>query len=229
MMFTGIIQELGTVERIKTVKDAMQLTIRGKNILKNINLGDSIAINGVCLTVTAFDSDCFTLDVMPETYKATSLSKLKVDAKVNLEPALSFDGRIGGHFVTGHIDGVGEIIKIREDNNAVNYQIKLSSELLQYCILKGSIAVDGTSLTIFALDTISIGISLIPHTMKNSVLGQKKVGDIVNIECDMLGKYVVNLLLQRSAATSNNSAKLEMSTPIETKINTDFLQQHGFV
>lgn len=211
-MFTGIIEELGRVGQIKTVKDSLQLTIKAKNILADIKLGASIAVNGVCLTVTSFNADSFNVDVMPETFRATSLAQLKPQIQVNLEPALAIGGRLGGHFVTGHVDGIGEIIKIEANNNAINYQVKLPPELLRYCLYKGSIAVDGTSLTIFALDNASIGLSLIPHTIKNSILGQKKVGDIVNIECDMLGKYVVNLV------TNNTS----------TKIDNDFLKQNGF-
>lgn len=220
-MFTGIIKELGKISQIKTVKDSQQLTIQAKEILKDIHLGDSIAINGTCLTVTTFNDKEFTVDVMPETYNCTSLAKLQINSFVNLEPALAIGGRMGGHFVTGHVDGVGEITNINKNNNAINYEIKLPKSLLKYCLLKGSIAVDGTSLTIFAIDKDLIRLSLIPHTLKNSVLGSKNIGDSVNIECDMLGKYVVNLITQ--------SGNMQNSNMGETKINQEFLQQQGFM
>ena len=216
-MFTGIIKELGKISQIKTVKDSQQLTIQSREVLKDVNLGDSIAINGVCLTVTSFNDKCFMVDVMPETYNCTSLSKLQIGAKVNLEPALAVGSRLGGHFVTGHIDGIGEIVAVKNNNNALDYKIKLSSGLLKFCLFKGSIAVDGTSLTIFELGDDYIRLSLIPHTVSASVLGNKGVGDIVNIECDMLGKYAINLL---SKYTSNTN---------ETKINKELLEQQGFI
>ena len=212
-MFTGIIEEIGTVAKVTTKSEALELTVLAKHILSDVKLGDSIAVNGVCLTVTAFNADSFSVDVMPETFRATSLSGLKSGAKVNLERALAVGGRLGGHFVTGHVDGCGEILKIEPCSNALNYTISCASDLLKYCIYKGSIAVDGTSLTIFALGANTFQLALIPHTLKNSVLGTKKVGDKVNIECDMLGKYAVSLL-KPDAATS---------------INQTFLQQHGFM
>ena len=212
-MFTGIIEEIGTVSKVVNKSEALELTIKAKHILKDIKLGDSIAINGVCLTVTTFNSEMFTLDVMPETFRATALATIKVGVKVNLERALAVGGRLGGHFVTGHVDGTGEIIAIEPCSNAVNYIISCSNDLLKYCILKGSIAVDGTSLTIFSLDQTTFKLALIPHTIKNTVLGQKAIGDKVNIECDMLGKYVVNLLSHNPTST----------------VNQTFLQQHGFM
>jgi riboflavin synthase len=216
-MFTGIIEELGKIEQVKTVKDSQQLTINATEIMKDIRLGDSIAVNGVCLTVTNFTDKVFTVDVMPETYSTTSLAFVKVGAIVNLERAIAVGGRLGGHFVTGHVDGVGTIIEINKNNNAINYQIKLPQELLKLCLFKGSIAIDGTSLTIFAIDDNSIRLSLIPHTVKNTVLGTRVIGDIVNIECDMLGKYVLQLL-------QNNTHENDKSI-----INSEFLKQQGFL
>lgn len=218
-MFTGIIEEFGTIAEIKTVKDSLELKINCSKILSDVNLGDSIAINGVCLTVTAFNNKCFSVDVMPETYNATALMELKLGTSVNLERALAVGGRMGGHFVSGHVDGIGEIVAIRKNNNAFNYEIKLSVELLKYCLLRGSIAIDGTSLTIFEVGNDFIRVSLIPHTTISSVLGQKKAGDIVNIECDMLGKYAINLLQNFNNSTLNN----------QSKISTEFLQQQGFM
>ncbi|MCC2645368.1 MAG: ribE [Burkholderiales bacterium] len=206
-MFTGIIEELGTIGDIKTKAQSMQLTILAKIILSEVKLGDSIAVNGVCLTVTSFADGQFTVDVMPETYIATSLAKIKINDKVNLESALRFNGKLGGHFVTGHVDGIGLIKQIANTVNAINYTIELDKNLMQYCIYKGSIAVDGTSLTIFGIGDDWLNIALIPHTVKNSVIGSKKIGDIVNIECDMLGKYVLNLAKTNNLHTSSNITK----------------------
>lgn len=221
-MFTGIIEELGTVAEIKTIKDSLELKINCSKILSDIHLGDSIAINGVCLTVTTFDNKCFSADVMPETYKSTTLTKLKLGNLVNLERAIAVGGRLGGHFVSGHVDGIGEIVTVTKNNNAWDYEIKVGFELLKYCLLKGSIAIDGTSLTIFNVGNDFIRVSLIPHTTISSVLGQKKASDTVNIECDILGKYAINLL--QNLNNVNNSMLNNQS-----KISTEFLQQQGFI
>jgi riboflavin synthase len=213
-MFTGIIEEIGQIKKITQNNQAMQLTITAKVIMSDIKLGDSIAINGVCLTVTSFNNDSFNVDVMPETFKATTTKLLNNGSGVNLERALAVGGRLGGHFVTGHVDGVGEIMQIAPLDNAITYEIKLNPSLLKHCIIKGSIALDGTSLTIFGVSKNSIKISLIPHTVKNTILGTKKVGDMVNIENDMLGKYVYNL----TAANLTSQG-----------INYEYLQQNGFV
>jgi riboflavin synthase len=214
-MFTGIIEEIGTVERINKTAMAIELTIAAQHILSDIHLGDSIAVNGVCLTVTSFTSASFTVDVMPETVKATSLQSLKKGSSVNLERAMSANGRFGGHFVSGHVDGIGKIAEKKRMANAVYYRISLPPHLLHYCILKGSITVDGTSLTIFGIDDASITISLIPHTMDYSVVGQKGVGDLVNIECDMIGKYIEKFTLREK--------------PAKSSITESFLQENGFM
>lgn len=215
-MFTGIIEELGTIGNIKNSSQSLELTILAKTILNEVKLGDSIAVNGVCLTVTSYKDQQFTVDVMPETYQTTSLSKIKIGDKVNLESSLRFNGKLGGHFVTGHVDNIGVIKQITPIDNAINYKIGIDKNLMQYCIYKGSVAVDGTSLTIFGVGDNWIDIALIPHTVKNSVIGYKKVGDIVNIECDMLGKYVLNL------------AKT-VPTPSTSKITMDSLTKNGFI
>jgi riboflavin synthase len=203
-MFTGIIEELGTIGHIKTGSQSLELTILAKTVLNDVKLGDSIAVNGVCLTVTSFGDQQFTVDVMPETYHATSLAKIKVGDKINLESSLRFNGKLGGHFVTGHVDGIGIIKQITPVDNALNYKIGMDKNLMQYCINKGSIAIDGTSLTIFGVGDDWLNIALIPHTVKNSVIGSKKVGDIVNIECDMLGKYVLNLAKANTLQVPSN-------------------------
>jgi riboflavin synthase len=215
-MFTGIIEEIGIIKNIKSNTSSMELTIQVKTVLSDIKLGDSIAVNGTCLTVTKFNNETFSVDVMPETFNTTALKLLKISSPVNLERALSASSRLGGHFVSGHIDGTGVIVSIEPVANAVNYRIKLTPELLTYCIDHGSIAVDGTSLTIFGVSQDSIQLALIPHTVKNSVLGSKEIGDLVNIECDMLNKFVTNLILRQQGNLN------------KSRLNTEFLAQNGF-
>jgi riboflavin synthase len=211
-MFTGIIEEIGTIQQMKQTGEAIVLTIGARKVLEDVQLGDSIAVNGVCLTVTSFTDRSFTVDVMPETVKATSLRTLTRGSKVNLERAMAANGRFGGHFVSGHVDGIGEIVRKQPVANAVYYDIKVPRELRKYMILKGSVAVDGTSLTIFGLTDETLTISLIPHTREATILGEKKVGDIVNIECDVIGKYVEQFV---------NGKK-------EETITLDFLEKHGY-
>ena len=197
-MFTGIIEEKGVIKQIQQVsKQAIQLTIGSTKVIEDVHIGDSIAVNGICLTVTNFSSGAFQLDVMPETIKATSLDTLKVGASVNLERAMAGNGRFGGHFVSGHVDGVGRVVKKRRQENAFYYDIEIPEALSSLLLLKGSIAVDGISLTVFGVSENIFTISLIPHTVSETILGGKSQGDIVNIECDMLAKYVQNMLNQQ--------------------------------
>ncbi|PEB53209.1 riboflavin synthase [Bacillus pseudomycoides] len=214
-MFTGIVEELGTVSNIKQSGEAMELTIHANSILSDVKLGDSIAVNGICLTVTSFTASSFTVDAMPETMKSTSLCMLKPLSKANLERAMAANGRFGGHFVTGHIDGVGTIVSKKQHFNAIYYKIGIPNDLLRYCLQKGSVAVDGTSLTIFDIDESSITISLIPHTVSESIIGEKVAGDIVNIECDMIGKYIEHFI--------SKPAKRDSS------VTESFLQENGFL
>ncbi|PEA56224.1 riboflavin synthase [Bacillus pseudomycoides] len=214
-MFTGIVEELGTIANMQQTGEAMKLTISAATILADVNLGDSIAVNGICLTVTSFTPTSFSVDVMPETMRATSLQSLSRGWAVNLERAMSANGRFGGHFVTGHIDGTGTIIDKKRSYNAVYYKIQLPNKLLRYCLQKGSVAIDGTSLTIFGIDESSITISLIPHTLSQSVIGTKTTGDIVNIECDMIGKYIERFITQPTSKKSS--------------ITENFLQDNGFL
>ncbi|WP_343843165.1 riboflavin synthase [Salinibacillus aidingensis] len=193
-MFTGIIEELGTIKDIQKGKQEIEMTIEANEILSDIKVGDSISVNGVCLTVTGYSDDDFQVDIMPETVKATSLRMLDKGSQVNLERSMPANGRFGGHFVSGHVDGTGTIIEKKPVANAIYYQIELPDELEKLMMLKGSVAVDGTSLTVFGTENNVLTISLIPHTAENTVLGQKDEGDIVNIECDMLAKYVANMI-----------------------------------
>ncbi|GGB50741.1 riboflavin synthase [Virgibacillus dakarensis] len=194
-MFTGIIEEKGTIKQLQQVSEqAIQMTIAAKKVLNDVRIGDSIAVNGVCLTVTNFMVSNFQVEVMPETIKSTSLKSLKPGSKVNLEGSMPANGRFGGHFVSGHVDGIGEIVSKKKRENAIYYEIEIPESLTKYVVLKGSIALDGVSLTVFGVDENKLTISLIPHTASATILGAKKKGDAVNIECDMLAKYVGNML-----------------------------------
>ncbi|OLS40309.1 riboflavin synthase [Bacillus sp. MRMR6] len=219
-MFTGIIEEIGLVANIQRTSESFVLTIEASKLLEDVHLGDSIAVNGVCLTVTTFSNKQFTVDVMPETVKATSLKSVKRGSKVNLERAMAAGGRFGGHFVSGHIDGTGTIKSKKHHENAVYYEIEADEELLKYVILKGSIAVDGTSLTVFGVTENSFTLSLIPHTLSETVLGFKGPGEIVNLESDMIGKYVGHFINGLAAGNSNKKGP--------AGITAQFLEENGF-
>lgn len=194
-MFTGIIEEQGTIQDIKnTSASTITLTIGAKEIMSDMKRGDSIAINGICLTVTSFTTEIFMVDVMPETMRSTSLYMLEKGSKVNLERAMAANSRFGGHLVSGHIDGTGKVVHKRLQENAILFDIEIKEEDRKWIILKGSIAVDGISLTIFQVGKNTFSMSIIPHTAEMTTLGEKAVGDIVNIEYDMLGKYVHQML-----------------------------------
>lgn len=194
-MFTGIVEELGKVKDIKHEStSSVQLTIHASTITSDINIGDSIAVNGICLTVIDYRDDAFDVDVMPETIKATSLHALKPGSPVNLERAMPANGRFGGHFVSGHIDGTGKITRKERRENAIYYDVEIAEELQMYLLKKGSIAADGVSLTIFEVNGQTFTLSLIPHTVSQTILGEKGVGDVVNIECDMLAKHVGQMI-----------------------------------
>lgn len=217
-MFTGIIEEIGKIKAMNGSQDAIEIEINANKILKDVNLGDSIAVNGVCLTVTSYTKDGFKVDVMPETVKSTSLRTLHRNHPVNLERAMAANGRFGGHFISGHVDGIGKIVRKEKQSNAIYYEIEISEDLRQFIIMKGSIAVDGTSLTVFGLSEKTFTISLIPHTLSETILKDKGIGDIVNVECDMLGKYV-SQFIQRSFENRNTN---------KSSITAGFLEEHGF-
>jgi riboflavin synthase len=218
-MFTGIIEEIGTISNVKQSGKAIVMAIAADKILTDVHLGDSISVNGVCLTVTSFTNNIFTVDIMPETVKSTSLQQLAKGSKVNLERAMSAGGRFGGHFVSGHVDGLGTITKKEKVENAVYYHIAVSKELSHYLLYKGSVAVDGTSLTIFGVEENEFTISLIPHTLSETVLGAKGPGDLVNIECDMVGKYIEKFITARFQNTTTKKS---------ASITESFLQENGF-
>lgn len=215
-MFTGIIEEIGIVKEIKKSVKSSKITIEANKILENINLGDSISTNGVCLTASSVNENHFEADVMAETLRRSNLGKLKIGSKVNLERALCIEGRLGGHIVSGHIDGTGEIISFKKEENAIWLSIKTSKDLLKYIVEKGSIAIDGISLTVAYVDDYKFKISVIPHTKSETTLLNKNVKDTVNIECDMIGKYVEKIL----GLNKKN---------IKGNLNEDFLKDNGFI
>ncbi|AIE60378.1 riboflavin synthase [Bacillus methanolicus] len=209
-MFTGIVEEIGKVQRITQSGEAMRLVLEGKKVLEDVKLGDSIAVSGVCLTVTDYTSSSFSVDVMPETYNSTTLAELKRGSSVNLERAMAANGRFGGHFVTGHVDGTGTILRKEKKDNAVYVDIEVPPSGTVYTMFKGSIAIDGTSLTIFGIKDNVITVSLIPHTYSETVLGLKEPGDKVNIEFDMLAKYIHTLMERKNGQDKNSKVTLEL-------------------
>ncbi|MCJ7855077.1 riboflavin synthase [Lachnospiraceae bacterium NSJ-143] len=216
-MFTGIIEETGVVRGIKKGAKSAVLEIKGKKIFEDIHIGDSIAVNGVCLTVTWFSSDTFKADVMNETLKRSSLGVLKAGSMVNLERAMAANGRFGGHIVSGHIDGTGIIVKKEQDDIAVWVTVSAGPEILRLIVEKGSIAIDGISLTVASVDSREFAVSVIPHTASATTLIAKSPGDTVNLENDITGKYIEKLLgLNNEKHTA------------ESGVTMEFLQKHGF-
>lgn len=216
-MFTGLVEEIGTIDSIaKGVKSA-KIKIKAKKILKEVRIGDSISTNGVCLTVTEFNKDNFVVDVMAETMRRSNLNEVKKGDKVNLERALSIGDRLGGHIVSGHIDGTGIIKDVKKEENAVWVTIKAPLDILKYIVLKGSIAIDGISLTVAYVDDEVFKVSIIPHTKDETTLLKKDIGNKVNLECDLIGKYVEKFL------------KVGEDEKSKSSINMSFLQQNGFL
>jgi riboflavin synthase len=216
VLFTGIIEELGTVLKLTSQKDSARLSVEALKILADTQIGDSIAVNGVCLTVTEISAKQFSVDIMYETLRKTNLLDLKPGNKVNLERALQLQTRLGGHLVSGHIDGIGTITALRQVGIAKVYVITTLPDLVSYLIPKGSIAIDGISLTIVDVGEDTFSVSLIPHTHANTTLGLKGLGSKVNLETDLLGKYVAKFLNKERPANQN-------------KITYSFLSEHGFI
>ena len=217
-MFTGIVEEIGVIQGIKNGEKSSKILVKANKVLNKTKLGDSICTNGVCLTVTNIIGDTFEADVMAETIRRSNLSKLSIGSKVNLERALSLETRLGGHIVSGHIDGIGEIVSLVKEDNATWVSIKSSSEILKYVVEKGSIAIDGISLTVAYIDSEIFKVSIIPHTGEETILLKKKCGDTVNLECDVIGKYVEKLL---GLAKKEDIKK--------TSISESFLRENGFL
>ena len=229
-MFTGLIAELGTVERLAEGSTSCQLTVRAQKILPGVKIGDSIAVNGVCLTVVHLQGNRFTADVMPETVRRTTLRQLQPGDRVNLEKALRPTDGLDGHIVQGHVEGVGTIREIAPEGNALVYHIETPKELLRYIVEKGSVAIDGISLTVTETDETGFSVSLIPHTAKMTTLGYKSVGDSVNLETDILARYVEKMLgLQKTADGLADSRRTEIAGEnSEDGLTEAFLRQHGF-
>ncbi len=215
-MFTGIIEEIGTVRQIQKGRHSAVLHIEARTVLEGLKIGDSIAVNGVCLTVISFHSDGFAADVMHETLNRSSLAHLRSGSHVNLERAMSANGRFGGHMVAGHVDGVGQIIRIQKDDTAVWYTVQAASSVMRYIVEKGSVAIDGISLTVAEVSTESFSVSVIPHTATVTVLSERRVGDTVNLETDIVGKYVEKLLQPGEAKAASSG------------LTEEFLTRYGF-
>lgn len=218
-MFTGIVEEVGEIRGIKKGEKSSILSIKANKVIEDVKLGHSICTNGVCLTVTNIYGNIFDADVMAETLRRSNLGELKVGSKVNLERALSAKGRFGGHIVSGHIDGVGKIVSLEKEDNAIWVTIGAKENILQYIVEKGSIAIDGISLTVAYVDDKVFKVSIIPHTGKETILLSKTIEDTVNLECDVIGKYVEKLL------TFQSYKKIEK----KDSINEDFLKENGFL
>ncbi|MBC3797784.1 riboflavin synthase [Acetobacterium tundrae] len=222
-MFTGIIEEVGKIITVTKGPRSSQLWIQGEVIMDDLKLGDSVAVNGVCLTVSLMKSNQWMADVMSETLKRSDLGELKPGSPVNLERAMPTNGRFGGHLVSGHIDGTGQIIQIRKDDNAILFEISTSEKICHYIIEKGSIAIDGISLTVTTVNNEAFQVSIIPHTVKHTILGLKKKGDPVNLENDLVGKYIENFLITGSLENTNANDEKK-----SRKLTMDFLTRSGF-
>jgi len=217
-MFTGIIEEVGILEELSTGNGFGVMEIKCNKVLEDTKIGDSIATNGVCLTVKDKDSHSFKAEVMGETLAKSNLGSLKAGDKVNLERALRLSDRLGGHIVSGHIDGVGTIVSIKREQDGTWFTISASNDVLKYIIYKGSIGIDGVSLTVADVNDEVFKVSVIPHTLENTILINKKVNSKVNLECDLVGKYIEKLF----------APKTEKEEVERGHITMEFLRDNGF-
>jgi riboflavin synthase len=217
-MFTGLIQEVGKVKTLDLHGESAKLTINAKMVSDNLQMGESIAVCGACLTVVAWDSNCFTVDVSPETLQLTTLGQLSPQQPVNLERALRLSDRLGGHMVSGHIDCVGRIIMRRKDANAVRFRIAVSEETMRYIVVKGSVAIDGISLTVNAVGINYFDVAIIPHSLEMTTLKFCTEGSRVNIETDLIGRYVERLFLYDNKEAS-----------VPSGVDLDLLAKNGFL
>lgn len=235
-MFTGLIEETGTVRRAERAGRSLRLTVGARRVLEGVQVGDSIAVNGVCLTVVAFDSASFTADVMPETYSVTSLRSLAPGDRVNLERTMALGDRFGGHIVQGHVDGTGTVVAAERDEIAVRLTVGCGAEVLRYLVPRGSVAVDGVSLTVVDVGADRFTVSLIPHTFAVTALGARRPGDLVNLEADVLAKYVERLLTGPAApggggggpGAGPGSGPASRARGPSPGITEAFLKEHGF-
>jgi riboflavin synthase len=218
-MFTGIVEEMGAVISLEKTLAGTRMTLLASTVMSDLKIGDSVSVNGVCLTAISRSDSSFTVEVSPETLSVTTLGLLASGAPVNLERAMKLSERIGGHLVAGHVDGVGTIRSRQQDGNAVIFTIEAPQEILRYCVVKGSITVDGISLTINDVTNHGFSIAIIPHTAKVTTLGLKQVNDPVNLESDLIGKYVERLLQERGQVAPK-------PTPV---IDKDYLQKRGLI
>ena len=212
-MFTGIIEEIGFVKSVRKGAKSFSMLISADVVASGLRPGDSVNTNGACLTVTSLSQNSFTVDVMPETMRVTNLGALTTGSPVNLERALQLSSRLGGHMVSGHIDGTGLIHQVKKEDNAIWITVKTGSEILRYLIPKGSVSLDGISLTVVHVDEVMFDVSLIPHTMVATTLRDKKPGDTLNIECDLVAKYIEKF-------TGNSGSG--------SRISREFLDKYGF-
>lgn len=219
-MFTGIVEEIGIIKAIQKGKRSSTLLVKAEKVLSDVKIGDSIAVNGVCLTVTTFGGGIFSADVMPETMDKSNLGLLAVGSKVNLERALRLGDRLGGHMVSGHIDGVGSIVNKETDDNAIWISIECSKPLLKYIINKGSIGIDGVSLTVAYVDDKKFKVSIIPHTQDETTLCSKKLGTKVNLENDITAKYIEKFI---------NHQEEEYTNTKKSNLSMDMLRENGFL
>ena len=218
-MFTGIIEEKGKIRKVLSGKESGSVEIKASVVLEGTKIGDSIAVNGVCLTVTSLKADGFTADVMPETLRRTNLGKLSIGAEVNLERAMAAGGRFGGHIVSGHIDGTGVIKSLKPEENAVWVSINAAPDILHLIVEKGSICIDGISLTVAYVDDKEFRVSIIPHTGSETTLLAKNAGDIVNLENDIVGKYIEKLIKPYSSTQEPEK---------KSGLTMEMLSEYGF-
>ena len=216
-MFTGLVEEIGKIQSIVKSTKSAKIIIKANKVIMEAKIGDSISTNGVCLTITECTSNNFTVDVMAETMRRSNLNSLSPGDEVNLERALRACDRLGGHIVSGHIDGIGTVSNYEKEENAVWITISTKPEILRYIVEKGSIAIDGISLTVAYVDENEFKVSIIPHTKEVTTLLRKKLGDIINLECDVVGKYIEKLLLTNQ------------QIPVKQGIDMNFLSENGFV
>lgn len=214
-MFTGLIEEIGYIDKVISQNSGGQLVIQAKTVQEGAKLGDSIAVNGVCLTVTNLTKTSFTADVMPETLKRSNLGQLQKGSPVHLERAMAANGRFGGHMVSGHIDGTGTIASKKQEGNAIRLFIYANAALLQQIIEKGSIAIDGVSLTVISVDKEQFSVGIIPHTGTQTTLLNKQIGDPVNLETDIIAKYIQRFLEKEE-------------TKQQKSLSLEFLRENGF-